>query len=72
MKDKHIIENTIRKYVYQDSAFARKLDFTLKNNCYPCGSGIKDGKLYLLFDINDYIETEAKWECRQCDDSTIL
>lgn len=58
----HIIENSIRKYVYLDSSFARRLDFLFKNGCYPCGSGIKDGKLYLLFDIDEYSRTIDKFK----------
>lgn len=68
----HIIENTIRKYVYGDSTFARQLDFILKNKCYPCGSGIKDNKLYLLFDIDEYMETMGNFKVRQCEEEEFL
>ena len=55
MEDKYIIENTIRVTFYNDYARMRLFDYLFKHKCFPKGSGVLNGKSYLIFDADELL-----------------
>ena len=64
MENKNVIHGTIRKFIYQDALCARFIDYIAKNGGVIVGAGVKDGKVYLLYDADSYLPLLHLWQER--------